>query len=145
MLYLESGHLDPDSGSTTDWVWGLNRLVPSSVPSVARWPCSGAKTQGPWSWAGSFLLRLTSCSSSVDPRLLGCPFSVDHLLYLLGIFCSELILHSSWSIRWSHFMWDGMYLGHSVLRDLVTLGTQQEGLIIMPNTYWALTVYQALL
>ena len=32
-------------------------------------------------------------------------------------------------------MWDGMYLGHSVLRDLVTLGTQQEGLIIMPNTY----------
>ena len=79
-----------------------------------------------------------SCSSSMDPRLLGSPFfSVNHLLYLLGVFYLELILHSSRSTRWSHVMWDGVYRGRSVLRALVTSGTQQEELIIMPNTYWA--------
>ena len=32
-------------------------------------------------------------------------------------------------------MWDGVNQGRSVLRALVTKGTQQEELIIVPNTY----------
>ena len=138
-------------GTLRSWLWfhhWLGLRAEQAGSQLGPLCCSMAMQRGQDPRAlelgGLFPAPAHSCSSSVDPRLLGCPFSVDHLLYLLGIFCSELILHSSRSIRWSHFMWDGMYRGHSVLRALVTLGTQQEGLIIMPNTYWALTVYQAL-
>lgn len=139
-LYREPGHLDPDSGPATDWIWRLS----SQVPSVVWWPCSVAEIRGRWagptpSPPGSLLFTLHGPKTSGMPFLLNRP----HLLYLLGFFYSEFILHTA--ERYGDPIVCGwVYPGSSVLRALVAAGTQREELVTTADTYWALTVYQTL-
>ena len=87
-LYRESGHLDPDSGSATDWIWRLSRPGPlCCLMAVQRGRDPRALELGPLPPRPAH-----SCSSSMGPRLLGCLFFSIGLTYFTS--CSFSIQNS---------------------------------------------------
>lgn len=130
-LYREPGHLDPDSGPATDWIRRLSRPGPlCCLMAVQR-----GRDPRALSWAHSLPVRLTP----VHP-----PWAQDFRAALssqqasptlpLGVFLFRIHSAHSRTLWRSHCMWVGVYLGSSVLRALVTAGTQREELITTADT-----------